>query len=107
MNPKFLSVLIVLVFSSVMLFAQEPEPFAENAKWGYKDARGNVVITPGYLSATDFEDGVAAVKFLNGKIGGIDITGKVVFELKDAYRGISQFYGGYAAAFTDKKDIYN
>ncbi len=54
--------------------------------YGYIDTQGKLVIPDKYEDATDFENGIAAVK-LNGKWGVIDVDGKqiVPFKYDEAY----------------------
>lgn len=50
-----------------------------NGKWGFVDAKGNVVIEPQYEAARSFSNGFAAVKS-NGKWGFIDTKGKMCID---------------------------
>ena len=71
-------------------------PFkSSDGKWGYKDVRVNkIVIEPQYDEATEFYEGLAAVR-INGKWGFIDKTGKIV--VKPQYDRVENFYEGVAA----------
>ena len=54
---------------------------AELKKYGYADARGNIVIQPKFDKALNFSEGLAAVMTKDGwveKWGFIDLTGKMV-----------------------------
>lgn len=64
----------------------------ENDRYGYADGEGKIVIPLQYLSAGDFNEGLAAVRFPEGDWGYIGVDGSVVV------RGFTQaydFYCGY------------
>lgn len=67
-------------------------------KIGYKNARGEVVITPRFEEANEFEQGLATV-CIGGRCGMIDSMGKEVLALK--FRVLSYFHEGLAAASLD------
>lgn len=84
-----------LVFRSTLENLKTPSPLKENRAafydyqkklWGYRDAKGKVVIPAVLLEAKDFSEGVALIsmKDKNGtqKWGYIDSIGKFVIDLK-------------------------
>lgn len=87
--------LMLLMLSGLALKAQViPFYSAASNKYGYKDAKGKVVIEPKFDLAYSPEEGMAAVR-LNGKYGYIDQNGKEVITPK--YDSTWKFIGGYAA----------
>jgi hypothetical protein len=83
-------------------------PFLEKELWGFKDYKGNVVISPKFYKIDKFENGVCAVRinkidfeyandyFLDALI---DESGKILIEIEmHCYRGFQgeliEFYGG-------------
>jgi hypothetical protein len=76
--PKLVLVLLFALFS-IGLQAQQPERFMQDGKYGFKNAKGKVVVKPKYEVAFHFrEDGRALVKAENGKYGYINKKGKFV-----------------------------
>lgn len=70
----------------------------QGGKYGYIDARGNVVIKPQFVQAFGFSEGLAAVKVQDGtrlKWGYIDTTGKVIIGPGD-WDDVSTFSEGLA-----------
>jgi rRNA maturation protein Nop10 len=61
--PVQSAIAIGLASTSVLLAAfTQPTPFESNGKWGYRDSRGVVTISPRFAVATDFSpEGIAAV----------------------------------------------
>ncbi len=55
-------------------------------KWGYVDQYGKEIIPLQYESASNFSEGLAAIK-LNGKSGYIDKKGKVIIPTKYEWAG--------------------
>ena len=73
--------------------------FVENQKFGYKDKDGNVVIEPKFFEATDFSEGLAAVKKgKTGLWGYIDTAGRIVISAR--FRQAKSFHEGLAAVLT-------
>lgn len=68
-------------------------------KWGYIDAKGNIVIQPQFVEAREFSEGIAAVQVeVDGskKWGFVDRTGKFAIEPKfGGYGKISDCRNGY------------
>lgn len=73
---------------------------AQNDRYGYKNEKGDVIVTPKYDLAYLPEEGMAAVR-LNGKYGYVNIEGKEVIGLK--YDFTWKFIGGYAAVKLNDK----
>ncbi len=93
MNLKMLTPICLLLFG-ISSHAQTLMYFAgDNGKYGYKDAKGNIVIQPKYDEATPFFGGFGKVK-LNGKYGFIDKTGKET--VVPRYDNTGNFYDGMA-----------
>jgi hypothetical protein len=87
--------LIIFMSGSVLLKAQViPFYSADNDKYGYKDTKGKVIITPKYDLAYSLEEGMAAVR-INGKYGYVDGNGKEIIPPK--YDNTWNFIGGFAA----------
>ena len=90
-----LSILILTMFCCTTLKAQVvPFYSATNDRYGYKDEKGKVIVTPKYDLAYTLDEGMAAVR-LNGKYGYVDKKGKAVIPPK--YDNTWKFIGGYAA----------
>ena len=86
-----MSVLSVWAEDEVMLF-----PIVKDAKWGYMDNTGKVVIEPKYDGAWDFHEGLACVG--EGLLRGyIDRTGTMVIKPWFAYG--SKFSSGKALVY--------
>lgn len=68
-------------------------PVKENARWGYMNAAGKIVITPAYDHTWDFAEGMGRFKE-KGKYGFINEKGEVVIQPTFAYA--DDFEGGYA-----------
>ncbi|MDE5572627.1 MAG: WG repeat-containing protein [Muribaculaceae bacterium] len=74
--------------------------FVENQKFGYKDKDGNVIVKPQFFEATDFSEGLAAVK--KGKTSlwaYIDTAGKLVIPAN--FRQAKSFHDGLAAVLME------
>ena len=56
-----------------------PIPFRKDAKWGYLDENGNVIIDFRYVEAKEFKNGLAVVKN-DDKFGFINESGNVVID---------------------------
>lgn len=52
----------------------------KTGKWGYIDRTGNYAISPQYIMAFPFNEGLANVRFEGGVEGHIDSTGRLVIE---------------------------
>lgn len=80
-------------------------PFSKNGKWGYMDAKGNVLVKPQYDYAEQFSDGLGLVR-LEGKYGYIDGNGKISIPIK--YDSATSFQNGNAVVslYKDKDDEY-
>ena len=77
MRSKQLLTLLSVFICVAISNAQSPIRFYENAKVGYKDASGNVIVPAKYAAGSDFSEGYALVIEKN-KRGYIDATGKAV-----------------------------
>lgn len=89
-----------LVFVSAFVFAQYSEPYQENNKWGYKDGKGNIIVTPKYDGAEKFSWGFAIVE-MNKKFGFINAKGEEI--VAPVYDKVENFRYGYAKIQSDKK----
>lgn len=78
-----------------------------DGKWGYANAKGEVVIRPQYNGSNSFNEGLAVVRVNTAKEGEpseyqslvIDKKGETVFKVKKDYEEISGFfYKGYMSA---------
>ena len=79
--------------------------FLENPVWGFRDAKGNIVVKPTYKRVQDFSNGLAAVLVdVNGidKWGFIDAKGNMVIQPKYTIEP-SQFDICGLAMVVDKK----
>src|SRR5258707_2343828 len=68
-------------------------PIQQNAKWGYIDSQGTVVIQGHYQQALSFSEGLAPVE-TEGKWGYIDQTDKLC--IKPRFRIAGLFHDGLA-----------
>lgn len=80
-------------------------PITENAKFGFADAKGNVVIQPQYDGASSFNDGLAMVK-VGDKKGYVNLSGKLVVtpqyeEASDFSEGLALVNNGFAWGYID------
>lgn len=70
-------------------------PFKEKNRWGFKDEKGNIMLTSVYRAiVTDFREGIAFVVDDKGKQVAIDEKGKVLFAAP--YDEVSPFQDGLA-----------
>lgn len=76
-------------------------PILLDRKWGFMDGEGRVLIEPSYEHASEFEEGLAAVR-LDGLVGYVDTSGKLAIAPK--YAEASEFYRGTAVVFDG--DVY-
>ena len=65
--------LLLLVFSPIVLAAQNLTPVQQNGKWGYADDHGRTVIQPQFSLAHGFSNGLALVYQ-----GGVALTDPIV-----------------------------
>ncbi|MDR3615482.1 MAG: WG repeat-containing protein [Candidatus Obscuribacterales bacterium] len=75
------------------------------ARYGFADAKGQIVIPSIYEDVKDFSEGLAAVKLPSdaGKWGFIDHTGKMV--IPAIYTTADSFHNGYAVAFDYRRQL--
>jgi hypothetical protein len=75
----------------------------DNAKWGYINLRGEVVIPFRFERAYSFNEGLAPV-FLNGKAGYINSAGEI--EIPLVYSSAGSFNKGAAKVTKDGKEFF-
>lgn len=80
-------------------------PVEVNGKWGYIDAKGNIVIPPKYRGGFDFSEGLAAFISDNGKSGFINKKGEVVIEPEFYVEG--DFENGIAPVWLKSNESAN
>ena len=90
-----------------------PIGMLKGGKWGFTDARGNVVVPPTYESVHDFSDGLAKIPqtLEDRRVRFIDARGTVVLELYslagDFREGLAPVYeagaNGVRTRYIDKK----
>jgi WG containing repeat len=99
-KPLFL-LLLIITFSKIN--AQNLKPFeASNGLYGYKDAKGKVVIPAQYITATYFFNGVDKAWVYNGtKFALIDKKNKLIIPFKYSY--VNFFQEGMAVVATNTK----
>jgi len=82
--------LLLLLFITIVVCTAAAQPptvyFREGLKYGFKDAKGKIIIPAIYDAAGDFSEGLARVNLgftmsSNGKWGFIDTTGKLVIPI--------------------------
>lgn len=76
-------------------------PFLFEAKWGYKDNEGNVLVEPLLDYADDFHEGVAYVE-LHGKVfpideGGDRIDAEYDMPIDGEYSSYESYKGSYCS----------
>lgn len=98
---------------AVVAFTQDPVLFNDDeGKFGFKDAAGNVLVTPKYDNAYEFSEGLASVciggeededlgDWIGGKRGFIDSKGEVVIAIQ--YEYAESFSEGLSACCLNKK----
>ena len=97
-----LSLSFLFIVLNVFVHAQDLLPFENTkAKWGYKNAAGQIKIAPKYDAAGYFNEGFAVVNIggengVNGKNGIINAAGKEVLVPTSKYDFIEFFVGGRA-----------
>lgn len=74
-------------------------PIQQDGRWGYIDKTGKVVVTPQFVWAEEFSEGLAAFEDDEGKHGYVDETGKIVIEPK--FDNWTDFSEGLAAVSMD------
>ena len=105
MKKHFLA--IVLVLLTLYAAAQNnPVPFEENGKYGFKDQGGTVIVPPVYDIVSGFTEGLAAVK-KDKKWGYVDLTGMEItpFVYNNAYHfseGLARVKKGSRYGFIDR-----
>jgi hypothetical protein len=70
------------------------------AKWGFMNQRGEIVVKARFEKVGSFSEGLAAIR-LDGKWGFIDGTGKIV--IKPQFTAVKSFHEGIAGAAVGKK----
>jgi hypothetical protein len=101
---------VVCSFLILSVFFAFPVPFKKDDKWGYRDSRGNAVISPRFEVAHEFSaEGIAGVVDSQGW-AYIDPTGRVVVRPvvvdngPDYFvEGLARFRAGGKIGFFDKK----
>jgi hypothetical protein len=75
-----------------------------NARYGFVDVEGNVIITPQFLRVDQFSDGLCAVSN-GGRTGFIDVNGKMVVSqtYRDHEDECRRFAHGLAAVYIGRK----
>lgn len=86
--------LTVFYFHSTAWAQLKPFYAASQGKYGYKNEKGQEIVSPKYDLAYGFTEGRAAV-MSNGKYGYLDETGKEIVPLQ--YDFTWHFIGGFAA----------
>ncbi len=81
--------------SDIGSFINTSTYFKKANKYGFVDYNGKIVIQPKYEYASNFVEGLAAVKIINGKWGFIDKKGKII--IKPQYEWASDFSDGMCA----------
>jgi hypothetical protein len=89
MNLKTISILIITLLISEILFSQDIIPYRKKNKWGYANNKGEVVIEPQYKVAYPFTANITGVK-KDDKYGFIDKTGKPVTKFE--FTRVTEFY---------------
>lgn len=108
----------LMFFVTVALLGGEPSPqnglvpFEQNDKWGFKDAKGNVIVEAQYDEVRRFADGLAPVNRgakkhwsvagdfrRGGKWGYIDMRGKLIVPFSFDYA--EKFSDGLAQVWDD------
>ncbi len=91
---KIFLLIFMLLCGTLLKGQMVPFYSAANDKYGYKDAKGVVIVAPKYDLAYTFDEERAAVR-LNGKYGYVDQKGKEIIAPK--YDNTWKFIGGLAA----------
>ena len=103
---KKLSLAVILVLLTLHATAQNnPVPFEENGKYGFKDPGGTIIVPPVYDIVSGFTEGLAAVK-KGKKWGYVDLAGNEVipFVYNNAYpfsEGLARVKKGSRFGFVD------
>jgi len=104
MKPQHtLSLTFVLIcFSCTTILQAQSSDYSviafknKDGLYGYENAKtGEVIVTPKYKFGADFQGGLAAVQFPNGKWGYINLRGREI--IGATYDGATDFKEGYAA----------
>ncbi len=75
------------------------KPFLIEEKWGYKDNKGNIVVSPIWDYADNFYEGFAVVRNDKGLYGYIDSDGQLL--IKCQYKEAMKFINGIALIQTN------
>ena len=97
---KIFGTLFFMLCSLILEAQVVPFYSALNDKYGYKNTKGEVVISPKYDLAYNLDEGMAAVR-LDGKYGYVDQNGKEVISPK--YDNTWKFIWGFAAVKSGDK----
>jgi len=84
---KHCVILLLLLFSNTLVFAQELYPVEQDSLWGYINNKGKIEIPLMYNQAFYFSEGLAIVK-KDGKVGVIDAKNNPVIPLTEKYTEI-------------------
>lgn len=98
---KALSVAAIVVLLAISVQSQVERklfPITEDAKFGFADANGKVVINTQYDMVSSFHDGLAMIQ-VNGKRGYINLSGKTI--VTPRYDEAGDFSEGYAVVSRD------
>ncbi|MBT1704010.1 WG repeat-containing protein [Chryseosolibacter indicus] len=79
-------------------------PIKENAKWGYMDQTGKVIVPPDFDYAWDFSEGLGRFK-RKGKYGFVNAKGEIAIQPSFAYA--DDFKGEYTRVNTKDTVIYD
>ena len=101
-KPVFI-IVIVFVLISCQNHSSQLVPFEENDLWGYRDARGKIIIKPRFILATEFTGEIAAVATRDGWYF-IDRNGETLTIRPYVYdNGPDYFQEGLARFWLDRK----
>jgi len=96
---KKITLIIVFGIITQLGLSQQLIPFRKNNKWGYANAKGEIIITPRYEEAGEFREKITWVK-KNGKYGYINKKGKK----KTRFKFDKANYFGFGTATVQKGD---
>lgn len=101
---KFI-ICFMLIITGFGCFAQSRNRYVvmQNNRYGYIDNSGKIVIKSKFRSASNFREGLAAVR-VNGLYGYIDTYGK--FVIKPHFDYAEDFSSGMARVYIDGKPFY-
>lgn len=96
---------VVHIFSEGLASFREQTKTGE-AKWGFVDYDGNVVIAPQFYNSRNFSGGKCAVSNKEGKWGYIDMKGKLFINFQ--FESAEPFKNGYAIVqYNGKSGLIN